>query len=185
MKKTLRDIANKLNQQKEPWVLAGNTAAVLQGAMIESKKLTIYTSRLAAYQLGDIFNEYRKEKVKYREIPPLAGHAGHFAIKDIWVRIIGEPEIFHDHKKFFIPLDEIFLNSPSIKIDDQDVNLLRLEWLLILGILGGDEELAVASANCKIDLDYVQTMVAKMGVSFYIKPHLENLLKKSQDRQKN
>jgi hypothetical protein len=176
MRKTLRDIAKRFNTENEIWLLAGNTAAVLQGAMIQSRKLTFYTSKLGSYRFGEIFNDYRCERVKYREKPPLAGHIGLFEINDIEIRVVGDPEVFFEHRKFPIPIDDIYLEAEMTDVEGQEVPLLPLSWLMILGLMGGDDTLVQSVASCEIDGNLVREKAANMGVSYYLKPQLDQYL---------
>ncbi len=175
MKRTLQQIAGKFNKEGEPWVLAGNTAAVLQGAMIQAHKLTFYTSRTGSYKFNDVFAQYKKEKVKYRELVPLVGHTGLFFINDIEVRILGEPGILFQHRRFPIPIEDIYLEAEYITLSSQEIPLLPLPWLVILGLMGNDESLARGAIECGIQEKDILAVAENMGVSYYLKPSLDAL----------
>ncbi|MBN1354773.1 hypothetical protein JXA40_00730 [bacterium] len=173
MRKTLRDIARRFNRENDIWLLAGNTSAVLQGAMIHSRKLTFYTLQTGAYKFGELFAPYKRERVKYREKPPLAGHIGLFSINEIDVSIVGQPEIFFEHRKYPIPIEDVYLYAETVQIEDQGIPLLPLEWLLILGIMADNTGLADAVSRCELDFERVLKTAGDMGVAHYLKTKLD------------
>ena len=176
MKKTLQDISKKLTRENFPWLLAGKTAAVLQGALLKSTKLTLYTTQLGSYRFGEYFHDYKKMRVKYRENPPLSGHAGIFSINDIEIAVVGDPEITYQHRKYPIPLLEILEDDQSFSIDDMEIPLLPLPWLFVLGVMGKDEELAAAVATSGVTKEDIQKVTDNLGISFYLKSEIDRFL---------
>ncbi len=175
MRKALQDIARKLNQEKIPWLLADKTAAILQGAMITTNQLIIYTSNSGSYRFGDFFADYRIQKVKYREAAPVAGHIGLFKMHDIDVTVIGEPEMILQQRKFLIPVESIHKDAVPTSIGMQDIYLLPLPWIQILGFISGDNELLTALSPCRITRKDVFFISEMIGATYFLKPLLESM----------
>ncbi len=178
MRKTLQDIKKKLIKEDIPWLLAGKTAAVLQGALVKASKLTLYTDRMGSYKFGDFFQEYKQQRVKYRENPPLAGHSGIYMINDIEVGIIGDPEVIYQHRKYPVPVHQILSGEQKFEIDGEMMPLLPLPWLLVLGIMGNDTDLSSAVAETEINADDIQQVTDTLGITYYLKPEIDRLLGK-------
>ncbi len=177
MQATLINIAHKLNKENIPWLLAGKTAAVLQGCFLHSNTLTFYTNQPGAYRFGDFFDEYKREKIKYREASTLAGHTGLYIFNGIEVRVVGDPEILVEKRRFAVPLDAIFLIAEPMDINDEMIPLVPLPWLFVLGILGNDRELVEGVSQADISREKIIEASSMIGAGFYISEQLNKYLK--------
>ncbi|MBN1295734.1 hypothetical protein JXA80_03075 [bacterium] len=175
MRKTLRDIAHKLSQYDHSWLLAGKTAAVLQGAMIQAHKITLYSDQVTAYRFGTIFDSYRTLKVKLRSGPSLAGHAGTFDFQGVEVSIVGDPAIICQDRPFHLPIAQLFMEANKYVIDDVEIPLLPASWLILLGLIGNDMELARSLKSTGIDREIVMKQSRDLGVAFLAKPLIDAL----------
>jgi len=174
MRKTLYDIARKLNQSEEHWLLAGKLAAVLQGAMIHAHKITIYSNQKTAYKFNDIFQEYRTLKVKYRSGESLSGHVGTFSIRGVEVSIVGDPEIICNSKHYFLPVDLLFQQKINYTMDQLEIPLLPSSWLILLGLIGNDKDLAEALSETVAKADVLEK-AGDLGLMFHAKPMIDSL----------
>lgn len=174
MRKTLFDIARKLEQTGDRWLLAGKTAAVLQGAMIQSSKLTLYSNQVTAYKFGEYFDEYRSLKVKYRSESPLSGHAGTFSIHDVEVSIVGDPEIAHHGKHHFLPVDLLLQQTAPYSMDGVQIPLLPKTWLTLLGLMGNDTIMTEALIQSGVAQQEVLKTAQELGLAFHLKPLIDS-----------
>ncbi|HPQ40961.1 MAG TPA: hypothetical protein PLV45_11370 [bacterium] len=173
MRKTLRDIAQKLNRDDHPWLLAGKTAAVLQGALIQAHKITLYSDQLTAYRFNTTFEAYRSLKVKYRTESALAGHAGTFDMHGVEVSIVGDPEIMYQGRHLFIPLQQLIQDARVFDLDGVTIPLLPPAWLILLGIIGGDNDLAKSMVASGVTRDEVMKNAQMMGIAVNITPMMD------------
>jgi len=176
MRKTLSNIAKKLNREDEPWILAGRTAAVLQGAFLQASNLTIYQTQLGSYRFGEFFAEYKKQRVKYRESDLIAGHVGIFNVNGIEVVVSGQPEIVIEHRKYTLPLEDIYLDIEPEEIDGQLVPMLPMNWLLTIGLVEQDNDLIKGILGHGVKQTEVMHCADLLGAGYYLKPIIESAL---------
>lgn len=175
MRKTLRDIAQKLNQTNHSWLLAGKTAAVLQGALIQAHKITLYTEQVTAYRFNAIFEEYRSLKVKYRTGSPLSGHAGTFDMHGVEVSVVGDPEIVWQGRHLFLPVQQLFRDARIFDLDGSDIPLLPPAWLILLGLIGEDHALAKSLIESGVTKDEVMENARQIGIFVHVKSTVDAL----------
>jgi hypothetical protein len=177
MRAVLQKIAEILNAESFPWLLAGKTAAVLQGAIIHSNNLIILTDMNGANFFGEKFATSKNQRIKYREDPPFAAFSGIFQIDDIEIHLYGDPEILHEHRKFKIPVDDIFLETELVEIGLERVPIISLEWILTLAIFEQDQPLINAIIPCEISRETLNGIIETLGANYYLRPLVEKILK--------
>jgi hypothetical protein len=175
MRNTIQLIAEKLNAINEPWLLSGRTAAILQGAALHSNELLLFGSQQAGQKMSELFSGNILHKTKYREDEHLAGYSGNFRIDDIAVTMIGDPQLIFNHRKYNIPIDDIYLENDPFEIGLQQIPLMPAPWILLIGVAAEDELLIKAMMDCGVPADKLLKIAEILGMSYYFKPRLSQL----------
>ena len=175
MRNVIQEVSAKMNDRNLPWLLAGKTAGVLQGVLVHSNTLSIFSTEKGSAAFSDVFDPFRDQKIKYRDDRVIAGLTGTFRIRDVEVTIIGAPQIIIEHRKWPLPIEDIFGVIEPVEIGLHPVPMLPLDWLFITAVIEKDMQFAQAILETGLERNQIVKLLEETGLSYYLKPKLEEL----------
>jgi hypothetical protein len=80
--------------------------------------------------------------------------------------------LIYNHRKYPIPVDELYLEADPYEIGIYNVPLMPLEWICLIAIATSDELLLAALKSGRIDSGKVLKIAEMMGLSYYLKSRI-------------
>lgn len=166
MRNSLRVILSKFPPETHPWVLAGNTALVLQGIPLVARDLTLIMNRSQVYEFGKVFRANIITGITPQvSTPRHANFTGEFDIYGVKVTVIGDLLIRAGERSLYMMIDEFISDSNTIEFMGRILPVISLEWQILLDILQGNQEQRLDKlVEGEPDIEKISLLIERHGL---------------------